>query len=403
MDINESRTRKYLIVWIICIICFVILFFETINHRLYLNDFRVYYEATKALLTGSQVYGIPFGLDTGMFKYSPFVLFLFIPFASIPFTISGILYFLIITTLLVMSFLLCRSILVTNLFQNRKKGEALFTILALVFICNHLYRELHLGNTNIILIFLFLTSLKLILDGKEYTAGILFGIALLLKPYLLLLGIVLLFHKKWRVIAGTSFMIILQGIIMILSLGFTKSLNLHAEWISTMITHSGSYGSNNNIAFLLHTLFNTEISATNNLMIIAVSALLISGFVIYNLELKSGKPTREVISRKNFIFEWFIAAAALPSIVNTDTQHFMYSLPLIMLILFYFAQNPNYMLGIVLFVIFLLYGTNSNDLVGDTIGNFFDRIGAVGISNIMIILVTVYISIIEKRKDVLYE
>ncbi len=135
----------------------------------------------------------------------------------------------------------------------------------------------------------------------------------------------------------------------------------------------------------------------------AVSALLISGFVIYNLELKSGKPTREVISRKNFIFEWFIAAAALPSIVNTDTQHFMYSLQLIMLILFYFAQNPNYMLGIVLSVIFLLYGTNSNDLVGDTIGNFFDRIGAVGISNIMIILVTVYISIIEKRKDVLYE
>ncbi len=403
MDINESRTRKYLIVWIICIICFVILFFETINHRLYLNDFKVYYEATKALLTGSQVYGIPFGLDTGMFKYSPFVLFLFIPFASLPFTISGILYFLIITTLLVMSFLLCRSILVTNLFQNRKKHEALFTILALVFISNHLYRELHLGNTNIILIFLFLTSLKLILDGKEYTAGILFGIALLLKPYLLLLGIVLLFHKKWRVIAGTSIMIILQGIIMILSLGFTKSLNLHAEWIRTMITHSGSYGSTNNIAFLLHNLFNTEISATNNLMIIAVSALLISGFVIYNLELKSGKPTREVVSRKNFIFEWFIAAAALPSIVNTDTQHFMYSLPLIMLILFYFAQNPNYMLGIVLSVIFLLYGTNSNDLVGDTIGNFFDRIGAVGISNIMIILVTVYISIIEKRKDVLYE
>ncbi len=301
MDINESRTRKYLIVWIICIICFVILFFETINHRLYLNDFRVYYEATKALLTGSQVYGIPFGLDTGMFKYSPFVLFLFIPFASLPFTISGILYFLIITALLVMSFLLCRSILVTNLFQNRKKGEALFTILALVFISNHLYRELHLGNTNIILIFLFLTSLKLILDGKEYTAGILFGIALLLKPYLLLLGIVLLFHKKWRVVAGTSFMIILQGIIMILSLGFTKSLNLHADWASTMITHSGSYGSNNNIAFLLHTFFNTEISATNNLMIIAVSALLISGFVIYNLELKSGKPTREVISRILFL------------------------------------------------------------------------------------------------------
>jgi len=403
MKVKETRTRKYLIVWVICTICFIILFFETINHRLYLNDFKVYYEATKALLAGEQVYGIPFGLDTGMFKYSPFVLFLFIPFAIIPFTFSGILYFLFIAAALVLSFLLCRSILITYLFKKPQKYESLLPILALVFISNHLYRELHLGNTNIILIFLILISLKLILTERDFFGGILFGIALLLKPYLLLLGIVLLFHKKWKVIAGTTTMIILQGIIMIVALGFTKSWSLHTEWIRTMLTHAESYGSNNNIAFLLHTLFNTEISSVNNFIIIAVSALVISGIIIYNLVVNTNKPDSEVTSRKNFILEWFVVFAALPSIVNTDTQHFMYSLPLIMLLLFYFGQNRDYILGIVLIVIFLLYGTNSNDLVGDTIGNFFDRIGAVGISNIMLILVAVYVSLKENRKNALNE
>lgn len=403
MPVKEMKPGRYLIVWVICIICLIILFFESINHRLYLNDFKVYYEATKALLAGEQVYGIPFGLDTGMFKYSPFVLVLFIPFAIIPFTFSGILYFLFIMVALALSFMLCRSILITYLFHNPPKYEALLTILALVFISNHLYRELHLGNTNIILIFLILVSLKLILKKRDFFSGILFGIALLLKPYLLLLGLVLLFRKKWRVIAGTSAMIIIQGIIMIVALGFTKSLSLHSEWVRTMLTHAESYGSNNNIAFLLHTLFNIEISSMNNFIIIVVSALVISGFIMYHLAVSARKPEGEFASPKNFIFEWFIVFAALPSIVNTDTQHFMYSLPLIMLMLFYFGQNRDYILGIFLIVIFLLYGTNSNDLIGDTIGYFFDRIGAVGISNIMLILVAVYISIKENRKNALNE
>jgi hypothetical protein len=398
MHVKDMRTRKYLIVWIICIICFIILFFETINHRLYLNDFKVYYEATKALLAGEQVYGIPFGLDTGMFKYSPFVLFLFIPFAILPFTLSGILYFLLIVAALVFSFLISRSILITYFFHRPQKYETLLTILALVFISNHLYRELHLGNTNIILIFLILISLKLILKEKDFYGGILFGIALLLKPYLLLLGIVLLFHKKWRFIAGTTTMIFLQGIIMIVVLGFTKSLSLHTEWISTMLTHAESYGSNNNIAFLMHSFFKTEISSVNNFIIIAVSALVISGFIIYNLAVNYRKPNGVVASEKNFILEWFIVFAALPSIVNTDTQHFMYTLPLIMLVLFYIAQNKDFIPGIFLFIIFLMYGTNSNDLVGDTIGNFFDRIGAVGISNIMLILLAIFISVKETGK-----
>jgi hypothetical protein len=316
-----------------------------------------------------------------------------------PFTVSGILYFIFIVAALILSFRLCRKILLPYLFETPIKYDALVSILVLVFISNHLYRELHLGNTNILLLLLILISLKLILKDKDFISGIVFGMAILLKPFLLLLGIVLVLHKKWKVIAGASAMMLIQGIIIVAALGFSESYALHVEWIKTMITHAGEYGSNNNIAYLLHSLFQTEISASNNLIIIIVSALLLSGFIIYNLLQNSGNPNSKVVSQKNLIVEWLVVFAALPSIVNTDTQHFMYSLPLIMLMLFYVFHNRDYYLGALMFIILLLYGTNSNDLVGDTLGNFYDRIGAVGISNILLIFTVAYISIKENHKN----
>jgi len=399
MQVKKKKAGKYLIVWIICIVCAVILFFETINHRLSLNDFRVYYEATKALIAGDQVYGIAFGLGSGLFKYSPFVSFLFIPFSILPFSVSGILYILFIVTALILSFLLCQRILVTYLFENHQKHGTIISILTLVFVSNHLYRELHLGNTNIILLFLILISLKLILKEKDFISGILFGIALLLKPYLLLLGIVLVLHKKWKVIAGTLAMMCLQVIILLVAFGFSKTLSLNVDWLKTIIAHSESYGSQNNIAYIMHILCNIEISSVNNYIIIIVSALILSVYIIFNLVQSAGKLNAAVISRNNFMIEWLVLFAALPSIVNTDTQHFMYSLPLIMIILYYIFQNKEYMLGSLLVLIFLLYGTNSNDLVGNTLGNFYDRIGAVGISNILIILIVLYINFKENKNN----
>ena len=38
---------------------------EVVNGRFRLNDLRVYVMAADALRHGQQVYGVPFGLDTG--------------------------------------------------------------------------------------------------------------------------------------------------------------------------------------------------------------------------------------------------------------------------------------------------------------------------------------------------
>lgn len=390
MGNKETEFKNRIIILIISIVCLTILFFETVNHRLSLNDFRVYYEATNAMLANGQVYGIAWGLDSGYFKYSPFILLLFSPFALLPFSLSGIIYSVIIIIALIISFLIIRSIASGYFFGKQIKYENLALIIGLITISNHIYRELHLGNTNILLLLLVLISLKLVLKGKDFWGGFLFSFALLLKPYLLLLVIVPFFHKKWKMFPGILSMLALQAVIMVIVWGGAKTYAFHTEWISTMFTHIKGSNSNN-IAFFLEAFLGPVHSAISSYLIIIISGLLLSVFIIYNSVLNLGKPLTDIQLRKNYSIEWLLVFAALPNIVNTDTEHFMSALPLIIFLLYYLLQNRNYYLTVLVFIAFILYGTNSNDLVGDTIGNFYDRIGAIGIGNILIILISILV------------
>ena len=66
--------------------------------------------------------------------------------------------------------------------------------------------------------------------------------------------------------------------------------------------------------------------------------------------------------------------------------------------LVYFVIQQKRVLPIIcLCILFLLYGTNSNDIVGKTIGDFFDNIGALGLSNLGLIGMTIVV--FWRKKD----
>jgi hypothetical protein len=76
-----ERLKPYVPFIVFATVLFAAIFaIEKINERFWLNDFKVYYSAAQALISGEQVYGVPFGLDTGFYKYSPFVAMLFVPY-----------------------------------------------------------------------------------------------------------------------------------------------------------------------------------------------------------------------------------------------------------------------------------------------------------------------------------
>ena len=65
----------------VTLLCLGYLALEWYNGRAQMADFRVYYDAANALLSGKTLYGKAFGVSSGFYKYSPFACIPFIPLA----------------------------------------------------------------------------------------------------------------------------------------------------------------------------------------------------------------------------------------------------------------------------------------------------------------------------------
>jgi hypothetical protein len=367
------------------LICMLLFTSELINHRFWLNDFKVYYLSAKAMLEGQQIYGISHGLSSGYYKYSPFVLLLFIPFTYLPYQAACIIYYSGIVIAVLWIFSLVKDLIVKYFFNENVKHQGWILSAVFIFIVNLLYRELHLGNTNIFLLLLILLTLKTVINTRFMVAGILFSLILLFKPFFLIIAIPLLLHKKFRIIPGAAIFMIVQALLLLILFGWGTFYFLHTEWLKTIFSHSASFPSGNNIEYLFRQFIPANFPANFGLILLLLAALLFS-IMFYYKNYLMGKRIEETENNGNLILETFILLAAIPSILNTDTEHFLYSMPLISFITITVFKSKKPLLFICLFLIFLFYGTNSNDIVGKTIGDFYDSIGAVGISNLMLII-----------------
>jgi hypothetical protein len=365
--------------------CILLFTSELVNHRFWLNDFKVYYLSAKAMLEGQQIYGIPHGLDSGFYKYSPFVLLFYIPLTLLPYKAACIIYYFGIVIAILLVFSLIRYFFVKFISHEPVKYQGWILSVAFVFALNLLYRELHLGNTNIFLLLLILLMAKLVTESRYFIAGILLGLILLFKPFFLILAIPIILHKKQRIIIGAASLFVLQAAVIIILFGWKLFYFLHAEWIKTMFSHSSSFPSGNNIEYLVRNFITANLPSNFGYFLLLAVMLFLIIFFFYKNYAKN-KTVNKSEDNKNFLLECFISIAIIPSILNTDTEHFLYTLPLILLIIFDVFIRKKTLLFICLFLLFLLYGTNSNDIVGKIIGDFYNRIGAVGISNLLLFI-----------------
>ena len=104
---------------------------------------------------------------------------------------------------------------------------------------------------------------------------------------------------------------------------------------------------------------------------------------------KRSRSTESTI--KDFIMEWFLLIALMPTLFKTDTQHFLFSVPLLLILCCYFFTHRN-IIALVLFILFvILYDGNSYDIFGRELSNRIYNMGVLGISNILIASLTLII------------
>jgi hypothetical protein len=389
---------------------FFVLFFimQLINHRFWLHDYEVFYSAANSYLKGRQVYGIAHGLSSGYYKYSPFALIVFLPFSLLPFFVAKVFHFILLSSFIITCILLSADLTSHYFFgQREKQKNNLLVFIIFLPLLPNIYTELHLGNINIILLFIFLTALRYLLAGKDVKAGILIAAGILFKPHFIVFIPLLLIRKKFRTTA-TIFAGLAAGILLpAVYTGITHNNLLHHEWMLTMQTHNNSLiGGQDTIyswfyrsigQFLYPDVINHD-KAFGMLLLLIIALL----FIIMILFHYRNEKANNIIAMKqnNFIFEYILLLAIIPNITVTDSEHFLLSIPLIAFATnWLFKQKEHLIIKIVGVSCFVLYGMNMREVVGTNCSAWLTTNGILGIANLAIIAYCIYIyRVLNKKK-----
>jgi hypothetical protein len=384
---NSRAVKRYAITAFILCIAYYIL--ETINGRAQMADFQVYYGAATAFLNDTPIYGQAFGVsDVGFFKYSPFASLPFVPFALLPYTPASILYYLIMTAAFILWPLYLFHYLTHKHISIDWKKTGVIIFLSVLFLADHIERELHLANINLLLLIMCFACYHALCSDKQWRSGIWMGIILLFKPHFAILLPYLFWKQKWKALLSTALTVGVGFLLPALFKGWTHNFTIFNQWLDAMREHNTSLEDSPNT---IYGLINHYILGDNSgpmlvMVLLGLVAALYIWFLMRNKQIARNKDIRFI--------EFFVLVAAIPNLAHTDTEHFMWTWPLIMFSIITLMSGrikgiwPSIIVMTLAFIPFCL---NSPDIVGRTLRDLFDEGGLLGLANIALIINAIYL------------
>ena len=252
----QSGLGRFFLFFLVFIIADIIL--ESINHRFSVYDFKVYWGASKALWNNRPVYGVAFDLPTGFYKYSPFVLLPFAVYNHLPAETAGLFHDLLEGCCFIGICLQLQQLLEQQFSNELNKGKLPFGSIffaAFWVVVIALVREFHLGNVNLIVLFLLVGALCRTLREKasndQFWGGVMLGLAALIKPFLVVLILAFVFNQKRRAIWGLLGILFFAPIAVAAFMGFNPTWHLFGQWFIAMSQHSQYLQSNHTLSSIL--------------------------------------------------------------------------------------------------------------------------------------------------------
>ena len=104
------------------------------------------------------------------------------------------------------------------------------------------------------------------------------------------------------------------------------------------------------------------------------------------------------LQKTDFAMEYFTLIAIIPNLVITDTEHFLFAMPIIFsLVTFLFFTKNGKLISAISILFLILFGLKINDVIGNNIADVYLQNSVLGISNLVIILLLNFI--FEKQKQ----
>jgi hypothetical protein len=193
-------------------------------------------------------------------------------------------------------------------------------------------------------------------------------------------------------------------------LGGRSNVELHRAWFHVMLAHNYdvnllarhvdvSFTRNSLQAWLyragLRYLY-PDAGASYALGVILGVACLVLLFVLANRARKRKGGTAEAqvtLAARGFSFEYLLLAAMIPNLVVTDSEHFLWSLPIIMFMLIY-LRDEHQQRGLLFYGVilaFVLYGGDWYEAWGSRISKWIETTGLLGLGNILMLLIAIYV------------
>jgi hypothetical protein len=211
-------------------------------------------------------------------------------------------------------------------------------------------------------------------------AGIAFGISWLIKPYLLLMVVPLVVRREWKVVRTAAATMCIGLLLPMLLEGPRAWWELLREWVEAMVHHTQVMESPDRIGALLGELVGKPPSTLLDVALIGLVGAGLAWLAWHNVRIAD----RSRPYNMDRAFELWLAAAVVPNLVITDQQHFMFSLPLILLTLAWMFTKRERAVLVLFLLALALYGTRSTDLWGSDLENRLVGWGVLGMGNILL-------------------
>jgi len=366
----QKNTWLYLLI----LISVILLLADIINKRFYMHDLEVYYRTAARLVQGQELYRIK-AHGHYVFKYSPISAIYFIPFLLLPFTVAKVGYWLLLTFLVgfilnIFYKLTACTEEVSTLFRQKN------TVLLLTFIAvvTHIHREWHLGQVNLLLLALYVSTLHSLIYKKYKIAAFTLAFSLFIKPFGLIFLPYLFLKKKYQTLLYTTIFVLVLGLLPLLfypSLAAFKQLYL--SWFQELAIELRAKQSLLNAGN--HTIFSVIARYTplRNLLSGATAArfyqlsmLGLIGFILLFF-IQKGRHLR-----RSLVAEGAVLIALIPLFAFTSINAFLFSAPCLVFLLYNFPQLPAKG-KIALAVACILIGGNIRDLMGKRIFDLLEN------------------------------
>lgn len=372
--LGQSR-QEWIFILFLLLFCTLFVLVERNNHKLYTNDFRVYFDATHDFFAGNNPYRHAYGLETGFFKYAPFTLYLFAPQLVVSYGVGQVVHLSLLAFSLIFSLLALRRLIHPSLLPKVVPIPAGWLYLAFACAAIHLTRELHMGNVNLLLLFFFVVGLRSLLKGNDLSLAAWWSLMLVLKPIMILVLLPLLVYRKWRSVVYMGCFGLLFLVAPILHVGWTGTVQLWYDWLKAIGAHGEYLTSFNAIGTMAQTHWGIH---SFWIVPFIVLGLLSAGMV--GERLRFGNSAESLVA-------WIVVFAAfIPNFFVTDTEHFLLSLPLIFFLISELLKHKKWYYWMGFVVGMLLFAFNSNDLLGSKLSDFVYDNGFLGIGNLLFVM-----------------